>query len=156
MATKKAENANMALWDQVKTTDKAFTKTAELDGRQVTSINGTYIARRATEIFGPIGKGWGFDIIEDRFDQGAPICVGSGENTRVIAYELMSTIRLKFWYLRGGRKNYISQYGHTPFVRNGKWGPYTDFDAPKKSVTDAIKKCLSLAGFSADIHLGMF
>lgn len=156
MAQQDKTNPNMALWDQVKTTDKAFTKTVEMDGRSVTTINGTYIARRATEVFGPIGKGWGFDILQDRMDQGAPIFGGTGENHRVIAHELMHTILLKFWYLRGGKKNYITQFGHTPFVRGSKYGPYTDFDAPKKSVTDAMKKCLSLAGFSADVHLGMF
>lgn len=149
-------NPHMQLWDAVQTTDKAFTKTADLDGRQVTSINGTYIAKRATEMFGPVGKGWGFDILEDRFDQGAPITAGSGEHFRVIGHDIMHTIKLKFWYLRGGKKNYITHYGHTPFVRGSKYGPYTDFDAPKKSVTDAIKKCLSLAGFSADIHMGMY
>ncbi|MCO7556161.1 hypothetical protein A7D27_10050 [Pseudomonas sp. 1D4] len=147
------QNPNMALWESVQTTDTKYTKTANLDGRTVTSINGTYIAMRATEVFGPVGKGWGFDILVDRMDQGAPILNKEGA---VIGHELMHTILLKFWYLRGGKKNYITQYGHTPFVRKSQYGPYTDFDAPKKSVTDAMKKCLSLAGFSADVHLGMF
>ena len=151
-----ATNQNMALWDSVQTTDKAYTKTADLDGRSVTSINGTYVARRLTETFGPIGKGWGFDILEDRFDNGAPIWAGTKDDRRIVAHEVMHTIKLKAWYLRGGKKNYITHYGHTPFVRNSKYGPYTDFDAPKKSVTDAIKKAFSLAGFSADIHMGMF
>lgn len=146
-------NPNMALWDQVSTTDMAHTKTQNFDGRDITTINGMYVVMRATEIFGPIGKGWGYDILVDRFDQGAPITSGKGE---VIGYELVHTIQLKLWYLRGGKKNYITQYGHTPFVRKSQYGPYTDFDAPKKSVTDAMKKCLSLAGFCADVHLGMF
>lgn len=151
-----ATNQNMALWDSVQTTDKAYTKTAELDGRLVTSINGTYVARRLTETFGPIGKGWGYDILEDRFDNGAPIWAGTGEDRRIIAHEVMHTTKLKAWYLRGGKKHYITHYGHTPFVRSSKYGAYTDFDAPKKSVTDAIKKAFSLAGVCADVHLGMF
>ena len=32
----------------------------------------------------------------------------------------------------------------------------TDGEAPKKSLTDAIKKALSMLGFSADVFLGMF
>ncbi|WP_405118783.1 hypothetical protein [Pseudomonas leptonychotis] len=155
MAQEKA-NPNMALWDQVCTTDMAHTKTMNFDGRDVTSINGMYIVMRATEVFGPIGKGWGYDILVDRFDQGAPITAGKSDDVRVIGHEQVHTIQLKLWYLRGGKKNYITQYGHTPFIRVGKYGPHTDFDAPKKSLTDAIKKCLSLAGFSADVHLGMF
>ncbi|MFY1021173.1 hypothetical protein [Ectopseudomonas khazarica] len=156
MATQDKANANMALWNSVQATDKAFTVTQNFDGRDITTINGTYVARRATEVFGPIGKGWGFEILVDRFDQGAPITTGSGADFKVYAYEIVHTVQLKLWYLRGGKKNYITQYGHTPFVRKGQYGPYTDFDAPKKSVTDAMKKCLSLAGFSADVHMGMF
>ncbi|WP_337058191.1 hypothetical protein [Pseudomonas sp. USHLN015] len=147
------QNANLALWESVQTTDKKFTKEAQLDGRTVTSINGTYMAKRATEEFGPIGKGWGFDILVDRLDQGAPIL---GKDGAVIAHELMHTIQLKLWYVRAGKRNSVTHYGHTPFVRKSQYGAYTDFDAPKKSLTDAMKKCLSLIGFSADVHLGMF
>ena len=147
------QSTNLALWESVQTTDKKFTKEAQLDGRSVTSINGTYMAKRATEEFGPIGKGWGFDILVDRLDQGAPIL---GKDGAVIAHELMHTIQLKLWYVRAGKRNSVTHYGHTPFVRKSQYGPYTDFDAPKKSLTDAMKKCLSLIGFSADVHLGMF
>lgn len=152
MATEKT-NAKMAIWDQVKSTPPSATKTQHFDGRDVTTINGQYVYQRATELFGPIGKGWGFDILTDRFDQGAPIQNGEGQ---VIAHEQMHTILLKLWYVHGGKRCYAQQYGHTPFVRRTSYGVSTDFDAPKKSVTDAIKKCLSLAGFCADIHLGMF
>ncbi|WP_434771820.1 hypothetical protein [Pseudomonas entomophila] len=32
----------------------------------------------------------------------------------------------------------------------------TDGEAPKKSLTDAIKKALSMLSFSADVFLGLF
>ena len=146
-------STNMQLWDSVKTTDKKYTKTQQLDGRNVTSINGMYIVQRATEAFGPIGKGWGYDILVDRFDQGAPI---TGKDAVLLGYEQVHTIQIKLWYVRGGKRNHVTHYGHTPFVRKSQYGPYTDFDAPKKSLTDAIKKSLSLVGFSADVHMGMF
>ncbi|AGC34630.1 hypothetical protein AAER22_13730 [Pseudomonas aeruginosa] len=146
-------NHNMALWDQVKNTPLSATKTQHFDGRDVTTINAQYVYQRATELFGPIGKGWGFDIITDRFDQGAPIL---GKDGGVICHELMHTVLLKLWYVHDGERCYSQQFGHTPFVRRTTYGVSTDFDAPKKSVTDAIKKCLSLAGFCADVHLGMF
>ncbi|SDG86691.1 hypothetical protein SAMN05216588_101239 [Pseudomonas flavescens] len=152
MALEKS-NPHMQLWDSVKTTDKKYTKTQQLDGRPVTSINGMYIVQRATEAFGPIGKGWGYDILVDRFDQGAPI---TGKDGILLGYEQVHTIQIKLWYVRGGKRNHVTHYGHTPFVRKSQFGPYTDFDAPKKSLTDAIKKSLSLVGFSADVHLGMF
>lgn len=152
MATEK-QNPKMAIWDQVKSTPPSATKTQHFDGRDVTTINGQYVYQRATELFGPIGKGWGFDIVVDRFDQGAPI---QGKDGEVIGHEQMHTVLLKLWYVHAGKRCYAQQYGHTPFVRRTTYGISTDFDAPKKSVTDAIKKCLSLAGFCADIHLGMF
>lgn len=146
-------NPKMMLWDQVKTTDTSATKAVELDGRIVTSINGMHMVRRATEMFGPVGKGWGYEVLIDRFDQGAPI---TGKDGAVIAWELMHTIQIKFWYVHGGKRNTITHFGHTPYVRKSKFGAYTDFDAPKKSLTDAIKKCLSMLGFSADVYLGLF
>lgn len=146
-------DAKMIIWEQVKTTNPDFTKTQALEGRQVTSINGMYVVQRATETFGPIGKGWGYEILIDRFDKGAPILDKDGA---VIAHEQVHTIQIKLWYLHAGKRNSVIHYGHTPFVRKSTLGSFTDFDAPKKSLTDAIKKCLSMLGFSADVHMGMF
>lgn len=143
----------MAIWDQVKTTDQDFTKTQTLDGRPVTSINGLYMVQRATELFGPIGKGWGYEVLIDRYDEGAPI---TNKDGAVTCRELMHTLQIKLWYSHGGKRNSLTHYGHTPYVRKSQYGAYTDFDAPKKSLTDAIKKCLSMLGFCADVYLGMF
>ena len=95
MATSDKPNANMALWDSVKTTDRDHTKTQDLEGRQVTSINGMYVVQRATETFGPIGKGWGYEILADRFDQGAPI--RDKKSGEVISHDQMHLIQLKLW-----------------------------------------------------------
>ncbi|MEI0746852.1 hypothetical protein VUS79_33065, partial [Pseudomonas aeruginosa] len=65
-------NSNMAIWDQVKETDTRYTRQAKLNGQDMTSINGLYIVRRATELFGPVGKGWGWKVLVERFDEGAP------------------------------------------------------------------------------------
>jgi hypothetical protein len=48
----------------------------------------------------------------------------------------------------------VVAYGHTPYVYGSKNGPMCDMEAQKKSLTDAIKKALSMLGFSADIFLG--
>lgn len=149
----RAADSKMALWDQVKTTDKDHTETKHLEGRNVTTINTQYLLQRATEMFGPAGKGWGYEVLVDRFDEGAPIVNKDGHK---IGNELVHTCQIKLWYQHGGKRNSVTHYGHTPFVRQSQYGPYTDFDAPKKSLSDAIKKCLSVLGFSADVHLGMF
>jgi hypothetical protein len=33
---------------------------------------------------------------------------------------------------------------------------HVDDEAPKKSLTDAVGKCLSLLGFAADVHMGLW
>jgi hypothetical protein len=53
-----------------------------------------------------------------------------------------------------GEKCSVEHFGHTPFTYRSKYGLSVDDNAPKKSLTDAIKKCLSMLGFSADVFLG--
>lgn len=145
---------NLTLWDSVTKTDKEYTKEANVNGQNITSINGVYMAMKATEVFGPIGDGWGYQIIDDRLDNGAPIYSKEGV---LIGHEVMHTIQLDLWYKNtSGEKCSVFQFGHTPYIRSTKYGLSTDFDAPKKSLTDAMKKCLSLLGFSSDVWLGMF
>lgn len=56
-----------------------------------------------------------------------------------------------------GAKGEVEHFGHTPFVQKSvTYGAVQDMEASKKSLTDAIKKCLSMLGFNADIFLGMF
>jgi hypothetical protein len=144
---------NLSLWDRVWQTDPAHTKAVKLDGRMITSINPTYMVRQATEQWGPLGIGWGYEIVEERFDPGAPII---DENGKVLANMVMHTLLLKLWYTQDGERGEVEHFGHTPYVSRTKWGASTDMDAPKKSLTDALKKCLSMLGFSADIFLGLY
>jgi len=50
---------NMALWDSISTTDVKQTKSAKVDGNNLTSISGQYMVMRATEAWGVVGVGWG-------------------------------------------------------------------------------------------------
>lgn len=149
---------NLRIWKEVETTAPSATKMANLGGRPVTSISGTYMFKRATEVFGPVGDGWGYDVIEERFDKGAPIFVVQEDKTKLnVCDEVMHTLRVKLWYKnKAGERCEVQHYGHTPYIQSSKYGPYTDYDAPKKSMTDAIKKCLSMLGFSADVFMGMY
>lgn len=149
--------SNMSIWKEVEETAPSATRFANLGGRGVTSINAIYMVQRATEVFGPAGEGWGWEVVEERFDKGAPIFVVQEDKTKLnVCDEVMHTIRLKLWYMKSGSRCEITHYGHTPYIQSSKYGPYTDYDAPKKSLTDAIKKCLSMLGFSADVYSGMF
>lgn len=149
-----ANGDHMALWDRVKTTPASATKPANINGQTITSIDTIHMTRMATREFGPIGIGWGYSIDVDRLDQGAPVIDGQGA---VIGYEQTHTIRMTLWYKLNGERGEVEQYGHTRAVyRTNKGTWMTDGEAPKKSTSDAMKKCLSLLGFSADIFSGLY
>lgn len=147
---------NMQIWDQVEKTDTRFTKDAKVGGQQITSLNGTAMIMKATEIFGPVGIGFGWSVLEERFDKGAEMFVGEGEKRASLGFELNHTVKIKFWIKHDGERGEFDQYGCTPYLYKSKYGTTTDGEAPKKSLTDAIKKSLSMLGFSADVFLGMF
>lgn len=150
----KMENNNLSLWEKVSTTDPAYTK-AFNQGFSGTSINSTYLIMQATEQWGMIGLGWGYDIAEERIDNGGPVYNNDGE---ILGHIQTHTIKLCLWVKQGEEFSRVEHFGHTPYTyyshKNSKW--ITDQEAPKKSLTDALKKCLSMHGFSADIYLGMF
>ncbi|MCO7595018.1 MULTISPECIES: hypothetical protein [Pseudomonas] len=152
-------NANMRIWDQVDTTDPSATKNfTGMGGFKGTAIKPTYLMRKATEVFGPCGEGWGWKVLEDRFDEGAPLSAPTKEwpeAPRINAK--LHTIKIQLWYLgKDGQKCTVEHYGHTPFVLLQQGKIITDWEAAKKSLTDAIGKCLQPLGFAADIHMGMF
>lgn len=147
---------NMQIWDKVSTTDTRYTKAAEVGGQKITSLNGTAMIMKATEVFGPVGIGFGWSIIEERFDEGSEMVSGEGDKRLVLGRELNHTIKIRFWFELDGKRGEIEQYGCTRYLYKSKYGTTTDGEAPKKSLTDAIKKSLSMLGFSADVFLGMF
>lgn len=149
---------NMNIWNAVKKTDPAYTKSNNQGGRSSTSINTNYMVMRATEAFGPIGEGWGFRVLEERFDKTEPI-IKDGEILTVdgqALWMLDHTIRLELWH--GDRQNTVEQFGHTPYRYYSSKSKriIVDADYGKKTLSDALKKCLSLLGVCADIFLGEF
>jgi hypothetical protein len=144
---------NKNLWNTVAVTNpnfvKSFTRGGGFSG---TAINATYQAQKATETFGPCGIGWGIDILEERYQDGAPLI----QDGTVVGKEVIHVLRVKLWYVYQGKRGEVIHFGQTPFVGRNKNGFFTDEEAPKKSMTDAMSKCLSLIGFSADVHLGLY
>ncbi|NVZ36576.1 hypothetical protein HX786_00715 [Pseudomonas sp. 21615526] len=149
-------STNMHIWEKVSTTDTRYTKAAEVGGQKITSLNGTAMIMKATEIFGPVGIGFGWSVMEERFDEGSEMASGEGDKRLVLGRELNHTIKIRFWFELDGKRGEIEQYGCTRYLYKSKFGTTTDGEAPKKSLTDAIKKSLSMLGFSADVFLGMF
>jgi hypothetical protein len=144
---------NTEIWNAVAVTNpnfvKSFTRGGGFSG---TAINATYQAQKATDTFGPCGIGWGIDILEERYQDGAPLL----QDGAVVGKEVIHVLRAKLWYVYQGKRGEVIHFGQTPFVGRNKNGFFTDEEAPKKSMTDAMSKCLSLIGFSADVHLGLY
>ncbi len=137
------EEKNLELWSSVDTTDPAHTKKVDVRGG-FTAIDAYHQIRNATARFGPVGKGWGWDITE-AFDTGSTI---------VITIELWHREALE-------NTNLSDKYS---FASVGQAASHTgqgdnkkpDADAAKKALTDAITKGLSYLGFNADVFLGKF
>lgn len=150
------EKKNLELWDRVSKTDPSATKTSNQGGREQTSINGYWMIRQATEQFGMVGIGWGWDVMEERWDDGAMIPVKQEDGSVRLEQSKTHTIKLKLWFLSDGKRGEVIQYGHTQAIYRSKYGVSDDGEAPKKSLMDAIKKALSMLGFCSDIFTGMF
>lgn len=164
-----SNNDHLNIWKRVQRTDSRFTKPLDGVGFVGTSINSTYMFMRATEIFGPIGEGWGYEIIEEKMIDGKPLVepvldahhkqvamrfLRDGDGT--LLFEQNHSIKIRFWYIiEGETRGEFESYGATPYRYQSKQGIRTDGEVIKKSLTDAIKKALSMLGFSSDVFMGM-
>ncbi|TYO65424.1 hypothetical protein FXV83_15930 [Bradyrhizobium hipponense] len=137
-------NTNLRIWNAVEATDPKHTKQFNRGGGfKGTATNATYLAKKATAQFGPLGLGWGWNVIDEKYQPGHD-------------KEVIHVVRIKLWYMLDGQRGEIEHFGQTTFVGKNRNGWFTDEEAPKKSLTDAISKSLSGLGFAADIHLGMY
>ncbi|WP_272677169.1 hypothetical protein [Providencia sp. PROV160] len=165
----KGDSDNLSIWKRVQRTDARFTKPLEGMGFAGTSINSNYMFMRATEIFGPIGEGWGYEVLEEKFIDGKPLVepVLNEQNKQVatrflrdgdgsLFCEQNHSIKIRFWYIiECETRGEFESYGATPYRYQTNYGMKVDGEAIKKSLTDAIKKALSMLGFSSDVFMGM-
>jgi len=137
--TMRGQMESMKLWNKVFKTNpndtKDFQKTGGFRG---TAVDPMTRVRKATEVFGPIGLGWGYVELETKIE------------------EKVWFTKLRLWYFWDDEKGMIEQWGSCPLVQNRKNGPFVDEECAKKATTDAMTKCLSLLGFNADVHMGLF
>lgn len=146
---------NMALWKSVHKTDRSYTKK---DHNDRTSISTQYRFMQATKAFGPIGIGWGYEILREWTTEGAPIVVEG----RVTEFrEIIHHCEVALWFKYSGEKSEpIVNYGDTRqlyYTRGYQNKPgyfVNDDEVHKKSLSDALGKCLSMIGVCADVYLG--
>jgi len=133
---------NMKLWRNVCITDPSAVKS--ITGKQYkgNSPKPYWLIEQATKAFGPCGIGWGINVVSERFER-------FGET------ESLHIAQVKVWYMLDGKRGEIEQMGQTRSSYVTSSGKFTvDEDAPKKSVTDGMVKCLSMLGFAGDIFSG--
>ena len=134
---------NLRYWERFADIDPKFTKPITGKAYKGTSPNPQYVIRCLTEIFGPVGEGFGWDVVAEDFTP--------------LADETLHWCRIRFWHTT--RENAFDSYGQTKAVSIAKRGTpqqyaMVDEDAPKKSLTDAIIKAASQIGIAANIFLG--
>jgi hypothetical protein len=137
-------NTNRAFWDKVKKTDPKRVK--PITGKQYSgnSPQPYYLVERMTDEFGMCGIGWGINILNERME-------------RLADNEVLHVAVVELWYKHEGQTGSISQIGQTKACYKKKdGGLMVDEDAPKKSVTDALTKCMSYLGFAGDIFSGQW
>lgn len=135
---------NMKFWESVKKTDPKRVKA--ITGKQYkgNSPQPYYLVERMTESFGMCGIGWGLNIINERME-------------RLTDTDVLHVAVVELWYIAKEKKGTITQIGQTKAAyKKSDGGMLVDEDAPKKSVTDAMTKCMSYLGFAGDIFSGQW
>ena len=127
---------NMEIWNALNKTNPEFTtKFNKFGGKQLTTIDAHYQIQMMTDLFGPVGKGWKYNV-EYKYQDGlvfAEVCVQYYQDHK--------------WY----------EYGPVCSVQNlSKKNGGLDDEAPKKAMTDAMTKAFSHLGMNADVFLGKF
>lgn len=125
--------ANLKLYNDLSPVGAEHTTNYKRSGGfKGTMINAQWRLKRLTEVFGPVGKGWGYEIKEQWSEMECAF------------------VRLNLWYTIAGAAERFwtgEQIGGTSFA-------YTPDEAFKMSVTDALGKCASQIGLGADVYAG--
>jgi uncharacterized short protein YbdD (DUF466 family) len=135
---------NLALWRLNETTDPGHTKPVKL-GRSMTAIDAYYQIKRATETFGPVGVGWGWELAEEVL-----------EVNQVQGITAFAKCKVSLWFMDPATGEHCK--GPVVIGMNQLFSKagIPDDEAFKKATTDGITKALSYLGFSADIFMGLY
>ena len=135
------QNANMRIWDYWKKTPEEFTKKVTEAAHKFTAINAYYQFQRATELFGPVGQGWGWDNLSWE--------IIFPETPRFT----MLLVRLRVWVENPETPGIHLVNAQQMFFKQGE---KLDDEVFKKLVTDTVTKGLSYLGCSADVFTGLY
>jgi len=126
---------NMKIWDQLQHTDPNATKTAPSKwGKKITTIDPMSQIQSMTSMFGPVGKGWKYEV-EYKYIDGL----------------VFAEVKIKWFDKQWNEYGPVCSVQNLTNTRGG-----LDDEAPKKAMTDAMTKAFSHLGMSADVFLGKF
>lgn len=143
---------NTRLWFAYQNTPLEHTKPVQF-GRKFTAIDAHYQLYEMTQLFGPLGQGWGYDATIDVQQLQTP----EGKTQAI----LISYVTV--WYIDPDDEERIRRH----------WGPVMDIvalyptrkggtfdkldeEAAKKVVTGALTKAISQLGFNHDVFFGAY
>lgn len=132
---------NMRLFEKFRVTPpeaRKEIKAGRLKG--FTDINTMWRFKRLTEVFGPCGIGWKYEIVDQR------IIPGHG-------HEVAAFVDILLYYKEGEQwSEGIPGIGGSSFVAQEKNGPHTSDECFKMALSDAIGTACKALGMSADIY----
>lgn len=132
---------NMAIYEAVRQAPKNALREIQagrLKGKS--DINPMWRIKALTEQFGPCGIGWKYEIIKEWLEPGA-----NGEIAAFVDINL-------FIKVDGEWSAAIPGTGGSMYVVKERNGLYTDDEAFKKALTDAISVSCKALGFAADVY----
>lgn len=132
--------ANMEIWQQLeKTADEAKKPIEAGRLKGFTDINPMWRFKRLTEVFGPVGIGWKYEIVDKRVIPGADGVISAFVDI------------LLYYKHEGEWSEGIPGTGGSAFVAKEKNGMYTSDECFKMALSDAIGTACKALGMSADI-----
>lgn len=132
---------NLELWEKVRAVPKMVQK--PITGGRLkgfTDINPMWRLKVLTETFGPVGKGWYYEITKQEIVEG-----GCGEKVAFVNINL-------YVNYEGEWSKPIQGTGGSSFITNERNGLYTSDECYKMALTDAISVACKALGVAADVY----
>lgn len=108
----------------------------------MTDINPMWRIKKLTELFGPCGEGWWYEIV----DMNLVPCEGTNETAAFV------TIKLFYKLESGEDSKPIYGTGGSKFVASETKGLYASDECYKMALTDAISVAAKALGIGADVY----
>lgn len=133
--------SNLSIYEQVRSVPKEAIKpiaAGRLKG--MSDINPMWRIKKLTEVFGPCGTGWYYTKPDVQYIPGS-----SGTIACVVQTDIV-------YKTEGGWSEPVCGIGGSMYVSQEKNGLYTDDEAPKKALTDALSVACKALGIGADVY----